>query len=186
MGLQQNTKTCKSKNGKRDRGMNTKHNVIVLRRMLALCNQPRPSLPQAIWTLNKHILHASAARSLASLGSAQLAPNGAQKSSQRSPRETPKRCKETTTRVAGKAFESSPERPRKAPEKPPKGFQEIIKQFAAKASESIPERPREAPERPLEWPLKSLGEVQERTQRSTRQKAPQLAPKKLQRDSQNH
>ena len=132
---------------------------------------------------NKDNGESSAARSLASLGSAQLAPNGAQKSSQRSSRETPKKCKETTKRVAGKAFESSPERPKEASEKPPKGFKEIIKQFAAKASESTPERPREAPERPLEGPQRSL-RVQEKPQRSTRQKAPQLARKKLQRDHQ--
>ena len=76
IGFTTNTNTCDSKNGKRVRGINTKNNVTALPNKLALCSLTSPLLCRIADTMIKEVVYASAARSLASLGSAQLAPRG--------------------------------------------------------------------------------------------------------------
>ena len=117
--------TCDSKNGKRARGMNTKHRVTALPSKLALCSLPSPLLPRIARTMIKEIIHASAARSLASLGSAQLAPRGAEELPEKPQRE-PRGNQKTTKQLPGEAPDSSqttsPEAPKEGPEELPRGL----------------------------------------------------------------
>ena len=74
IGFTTKTKTCDSKNGKRARGMNTNQRLTLLKSELALCSSLAPSLTWLALTMITQTIHPSAARSLASLGSAHLAP----------------------------------------------------------------------------------------------------------------
>ena len=51
---------------------------MALPNKFALCSLPSPLLARIARTMIKEVVYASAARSLASLGSAQLAPRGAE------------------------------------------------------------------------------------------------------------
>ena len=102
------------------RGMNTKHRVTALPSKLALCSLPSPLLPRIARTMIKDIIHASAARSLASLGSAQLAPNGAQKSpreAQERPQRNAKRPQNGSQEKLLKAPQNDPERLQRTPQR---------------------------------------------------------------------
>ena len=126
-------KTCDSKNGKRVRGIIAKHNVTALPNKLALCSLPSPLLARIARTMIKEVVYASAARSLASLGSAQLAPRG-QKSSQRA-QSSPKQFR---------AAQSSPEQPRTAQSSPeqPRGAAQSSSTEQPRAAQSSPEQPK--------------------------------------------
>ena len=63
-----------SNNGKRARGVCTKHRFTHLKRKCAISNLPLPSLALLALTRVQQTISGSAARSLASLGSAQLVP----------------------------------------------------------------------------------------------------------------
>ena len=72
LGFTAKTKTCDSKNGKRARGISAKERLSLLESKLALYNSPCPRSFHSLLRRSANKV-SSAARSLASLGSTQLA-----------------------------------------------------------------------------------------------------------------
>ena len=98
IGFTEGRETRNSKNGKRARGINTKHRLMHLRGL--------PSLPSLAFTIKKETIDSSAAQSLASLGSAQLAPWVPRKGSETTKTTNYKR----TSRLHKKSNRGAPQR----------------------------------------------------------------------------
>ena len=132
-----------SKNGKRARGMNMKHRLTQLGSKLALCSSSSPSLPSLAFTMTKVIIDSSAARSLASLVSALLAPGVPRKSSETTSYKITPRLSQRNTR----------ECPERAPKRAKRRHQKEPREGPRDAPERAPERPQRGPQRYHIWTL---------------------------------